>query len=192
MLSAILGFVALTALAQSERNLAPPPVITPESGGHGRAFRRWESDQWQVLAGPDYCAADFEAGDMQFAIEWYWWTGTAQLQLLSRNWSSLTARAGRTANLRITVNGTHSWSSRNAIIAGNADYAGFVMVLEGSDAESVPLRLSTATTIDFVAEGRTLGTYEVIGAAEAMQMLGSCVSVMRSTDHSDPFAPTRR
>lgn len=190
MLGALLGILALSASAHSQRN-PPPPEISVESGGHGRAFSRWESGQWQVLAGPDYCAADFEAGDMQFAIEWYWWTGDAQLQLLSRNWASLAARAGRPASLRITVNGTYSWSSSNAIIAGNSDYAGFIMVLGGTDAAGVPARLSTATSIDFVAEGRTLGTYEIVGAAEAMQMLGSCVSLMRSTDHSDPFAPRR-
>ena len=189
MIALVLAILAASEPSQPARQ--PGPKITTESGGSGRAFRRWESGQWQVLAGPDYCAADFEEGNIQFSIEKYWWTGDVQMQLMSRDWLSLTARNGQRASLRVTVNGTTSWTSRQAIIAGNPTFAGFVMVLEGSEAAGVPPRLASATSIDFAADGRTLGTYEVEGAADAMEALEACVSVMRRSDHSDPFAPRR-
>lgn len=193
----LLSFLAaaggdISAPPHPARHSRPRPAIIREPGGAGRAFQRWESGQWQVLAGPDYCAADFQAGDIQFSVEQYWWTGAIHLQLMSRDWLSLASRAGGSASLQVTVNGIYSWTSNEAIIAGNAEYGGFAMVLNRSDAASMPVRLSRASSIDFVADGRTLGSYDVSGAAEAVQALESCVALMRSTDHSDPFAPQRR
>lgn len=194
MLAAVLAFLAATQSATPPRPARPerPPAITLESGGSDRAFQRWESGQWQVLAGPDYCAADLEAGDMQFSVEQYWWTGRIQLQLMSRNWLSLRSRAGSRASVRITVDGGYSWASDEAIIAGSSEYGGFAMVLSGARAASVPTELARATVIDFVAEGRTLGAYQIEGAREAIEMLEACVTIMRSSDHRDPFASPSR
>jgi len=129
---------------------------------------------------------------MQFSLEKYWWTGEVHLALMSRNWLSLASRNGQAANFRITVDGGAAWTSSDSVVAGNADYGGFAMSLSGDDAAGVPARLSRASSIDFFAEGRTLGTYQVDGAAEAMEALEACVHVMRTSDHGDPFARRRR
>lgn len=180
-------------LLASMLNAAPltaqPIPITPESGENARAYQRWQSGRWQVLAGPDYCAADLEIPHMQFAIEAYWWTGEVRLQVMSGNWLSLRVRMGQAATLSFAVDNISVWSSSRAIIVGNGQVGGFLMDLVGPDARSVTTRLAAGAMLEITADGRTLGTYPLEGAREAMIELERCVVLMRATDRSDPFAP---
>jgi hypothetical protein len=192
MFTLLLAVSMASGQGHSTRRPNPRMPIIQESGGPNRAFQRWERGFWQVLAGPDYCAADLQAGNMQFAIEQYWWTGAVRLQILSATWLSLGPRAGQRASLRISLGGGYAFASRDAIIAGNGEYGGFFMDFDGAEAANVPIRLAQASTIDIVADGRTLGAYDLAGVAEAMNQLESCVAIMRAADHRDPFAPGRR
>jgi hypothetical protein len=195
--SSALRFLAAFSMIATSPALAQPaaqsrPRMTTEDGGTDRTFQRWEHGRWQVLAGPDYCAADLDAGDMQFAIEKYWWDGVVRIQVMSSNWLSLASRSGQRAPLRLTIDGRPTWSTNSATIAGNHRTGGFFMDLEGAEARSVTARLAAGSSLDIVADGRTLGEYSLEGAVEAMEAIEACVTVMRATDDRDPFARPRR
>lgn len=185
--------LALAAASAPSHAPARPakPEISTEAGRHARYFPRWSSGSWQVLAGPDYCAADFAAGHMQFAVEKYWWTGDTRLQVMSSRWPSLSSRSGRRASLGFALDGEPVWLSSDAVAAGNGQVGGFVMDLEYGDASKAISRLRDAKTIAVVADKVMLGVFDLENVSDAMEKLTSCVVTMREHDTSDPFAKRR-
>ena len=183
----ILGALLAGGLMSASSLHAQPVPIESESGG-GRVYQRWESPPWQVLAGDDYCAADLEVPNIQFAVELYWWTGEVRLQVASGNWLSLRHRSGGPARLSLSLDGFSAWSSDEATIFGNEQVGGFLMDLSAPHARSVTSRLANARVIEITAEGRTLGSHALENVQEAMRELELCARLMRANDQTDPFA----
>jgi len=190
MIALMLMLATASAPGHAPKSKAQPDITT-EAGRHAAYFPRWASGAWQVLAGPNYCAADLAAGPMQFAIEKYWWTGDVRVQVMSSRWPSLAKRSGRRASLGFALDGEPVWLSSDAVAAGNGQVGGFVLDLSADEAAKAISQLAEAKAVGVVADKVMLGVYDLANVREAMEQLTSCISTMREHDTSDPFARRR-